>query len=219
MLELQATNAALDAIARRHGFDGFHLVGQSGGATLVGGVLGMRRDIGCAVIGAGRVYNPHSQWPKGPTGQTIDLFNPADGVSFIANQRNTRVMVITDPADQRVSEKNQTPFVQMLRLAGGKVDHFLVQATDEKRHGVTPYSLAVATACIRGDASQDIAQNLAKFVEKRVAAKAEQTKAEQAKTEQAKSEQTKPEPAKVEPTKAAPANMQTQLRPQQPPFR
>lgn len=209
LLELQVTNAALDAIKQRHKFEGFHLVGQSGGASLVGGVLGMRRDIGCAVIGAGRVYNPYTQWPKGPNGQTIYQFNPADGVSFIANQRNTRVMVITDPADQRVSEKNQTPFVNMLRLAGGKVDHFLVQATDDNRHGVTPYSLAVATACIRGETSENIAQNLAKFVEKRLAAKAEKAKADQAKVE----------PAKIKPAKAAPANMQTQLRPVQLAFR
>jgi hypothetical protein len=55
VLELNATNAALDAIKLRHGFEGFHLVGQSGGSALVGGMLALRSDIACAVIGSGRL--------------------------------------------------------------------------------------------------------------------------------------------------------------------
>ena len=54
VLELNVTNMALDAIKQRHGFDGFHLIGQSGGSKLVGGMLALRTDIGCAVIGAGK---------------------------------------------------------------------------------------------------------------------------------------------------------------------
>jgi hypothetical protein len=201
LLELHVTNAALDAIKQRHKLEGFHLVGQSGGSTLVGGVLGLRSDIGCAAIGAGRVYNPPSQWPKGPAGLTVEQFNPADRVAAIAQRRDTRIMVITDPEDRRVSEKNQTPFVQMLRFAGGKVDHFIVQATDENRHNMTPYALAATAACVRGDSSQDIAQNLTKLVEKRLADKA------------------KADANKIEPAKPAQPNVQTQLRPVQPPFR
>jgi hypothetical protein len=32
--------------------------GQSGGATLIGGLLGMRSDLGCVVIGAGLMSYP-----------------------------------------------------------------------------------------------------------------------------------------------------------------
>ena len=206
LLELHVTDAALDAIKRRHKFEGFHLIGQSGGSTLVGGVLGLRTDIGCAAIGAGRLYNPPSQWPKAPAGLTTEQFNPADRVAIIAQRRESRVMVITDPADQRVSEKNQTPFVQMLRFAGGKVDHFIVQATDENRHNMMPYAVTAAAACIRGDSSQDIAQSLAKLVEKRLADKA-------------KTDTNKAETNKAEPLKTAQPNVQPQLRPVQPPFR
>lgn len=206
LLELHVTNAALDAIKQRHKFEGFHLIGQSGGSTLVGGVLGLRSDIGCAAIGAGRLYNPPSQWPKMPSGVTIEQFNPSDRVAAIAQQRDSRIMVITDPADRRVNEKNQTPFVQMLRFAGGKVDHFIVQATDENRHNITPYAVAAGAACVRGDSSQDIAQGLAKLVEKRLADKA-------------KAELAKAESNKTEPVKTAQPNAQTQLRPVQPPFR
>src|SRR5262245_34340060 len=55
VLELNVTNAALDAIKKRHRFDGFHMMGQSGGSMLIGGMLAMRSDIGCAVIGSGRL--------------------------------------------------------------------------------------------------------------------------------------------------------------------
>src|ERR1700728_1638466 len=49
VLELAVTNAAMDAIKRRYRYDGFHIEGHSGGGTLVGGLLGLRNDIACAV--------------------------------------------------------------------------------------------------------------------------------------------------------------------------
>jgi hypothetical protein len=49
LLELNLMNAALDAIKQRYGFEGFHLVGQSGGSKLVGGIIGLRHDVACAV--------------------------------------------------------------------------------------------------------------------------------------------------------------------------
>src|SRR5207302_7978011 len=58
LLELHLMNAALDAIKRRYGFEGFHLVGQSGGSKLVGGLIGLRRDIACAVSGSGPLATP-----------------------------------------------------------------------------------------------------------------------------------------------------------------
>ena len=60
VLELNATNVALEAIKLRHRFEGFHVVGQSGGATLIGGLLTLRTDIGCAAIGAGRLAMPEA---------------------------------------------------------------------------------------------------------------------------------------------------------------
>jgi len=53
LLELQLVNAALDVIKQRYGFEGFHLVGQSGGSLLIGGLIGLRQDIACAVAGSG----------------------------------------------------------------------------------------------------------------------------------------------------------------------
>ncbi|WP_229266473.1 hypothetical protein [Leptospira sp. severe_002] len=172
LLELQVTNAALDAIKQRHRFEGFHLVGQSGGSTLAGGLLAMRADVGCAVLGAGRLVNPPNLWPKGPTGQIIEQFNVVDAAAIIAQRRTTRILLVTDPADQRVPEKFQTPFVQMVRQAGGQADQFLVQATDENRHGVTPYAHMTMAACVQGASSPEIAQQLTQLVAKRLADKA-----------------------------------------------
>src|SRR5580700_2145137 len=51
LLEQHLMNAALDAIKQSHGFEGFHLAGQSGGSTLVAALAGTRRDIACVVAG------------------------------------------------------------------------------------------------------------------------------------------------------------------------
>ena len=172
-------NAALDAIKRRHGFAGFHLIGQSGGSTLVGGMLAQRSDVGCAVIGSGRLLYDKARRSPDPA---ADYFNVADLVPVIAQKRTTRILVLTDPQDRKVPEPVQTGFVRMLRQAGGQADQFLVQAIDDDRHGVTAYSRTAAAACMRGASSEDIAQRLHLQVEKRLAAKAAVTQQQAAAT-------------------------------------
>ena len=178
-LELNVINAALDAIKRRHGFAGFHLIGQSGGSTLVGGMLALRSDVGCAVIGSGRLVYDRARRSPDPA---ADYFNVADWVPAIAQKRATRILVLTDPQDRKVPEPVQTGFVRMLRQAGGQADQFLVQAIDDDRHGVTAYSRTAAAACMRGASSEDIAQRLHLQVEKRLAAKAAVTQQQAAAT-------------------------------------
>jgi pimeloyl-ACP methyl ester carboxylesterase len=170
VLELNVTNAALDAIKKRHGFDGFHLIGQSGGSMLVGGMLALRSDVGCAVIGSGRLANDRPARPS-PDPAT-EYFNVADGVSEIARKRATRILVVTDPLDKKVPEPTQTNFVRMLRQAGGQADQILVEAMDDDRHGVVAYSRTSAAGCIRGASTQEIARELYVQIQKRLAAKA-----------------------------------------------
>jgi hypothetical protein len=165
VLELQATNAALDAIKRRHRFEGFHIVGQSGGSKLLGGLVALRDDIGCAVIGAGRLADKAG--PPPAFDPTLENFNVADSISTIARRRSTRIVVITDPVDQRVPGRTQTGFVQMLRQAGGQAEQIEVQATDQNRHGVATYARAALADCVRGAAPQEIAENVRKLVDQR----------------------------------------------------
>jgi len=170
VLELNVTNAALDAIKRRHGFDGLHLIGQSGGAMLVGGMLALRADVGCAVIGSGRLALEPP--PRRSPDPGADYYNVADAVSAIAPKRATRILLITDPEDRKVPEPTQTGFMQMLRQAGGQAEQILVQAMDDDRHGVVAYSRTAAAGCIRGASTQDIARELYVQIQKRLAAKA-----------------------------------------------
>jgi hypothetical protein len=170
VLELNVTNAALDAIKKRHGFAGLHLIGQSGGAMLVGGMLALRSDIGCAVIGSGRLA-PELP-PRRSPDPGADYYNVADAVSAIAQKRTIRILLVTDPQDSKVPEATQTGFVRMLRQAGGQADQILVEATDENRHGVVAYSRTTAAGCIRGASTQEIARELYVQVQNRVAAKA-----------------------------------------------
>ena len=170
VLELNVTNAALDAIKRRHGLEGFHLIGQSGGAMLAGGMLALRSDIGCAVIGSGRLANDKPVRPS-PDPAT-EYFNVADAVSEIARKRATQIFVVTDPLDKKVPEPTQTNFVRMLRQAGGQAEQILVQATDDDRHGVVAYSRTTVAGCIRSASTDEIARELYVQVQKRLAAKA-----------------------------------------------
>ena len=107
VLELNVTNAALDAIKKRHGFDGLHLIGQSGGAMLVGGMLALRSDIGCAVIGSGRLASERP--PRRSPDPGADYYNVADAVSAIAQKRSTRILLVTDPAGQQGAGGRRRP--------------------------------------------------------------------------------------------------------------
>ena len=53
MVELHAYSRALDALKERYKFEGFDLIGQSGGSTLIATMLAFRTDIRCAVLGSG----------------------------------------------------------------------------------------------------------------------------------------------------------------------
>jgi hypothetical protein len=174
MLELYATNQALEAIKRRHHFAGFHLIGQSGGATLVGGLLGLRNDIGCAAPGSGNMIQLARQ--KNPDAPTAWI-DPAAMAAKIVKGK-ARVLVVTDPNDTIVPAERQSPFVSRLRDAGGSVEQLFVQATDDKHHGVTLYAIYATEACMRGQSDAQIATGLASYVKARVASAKPNVKAD-----------------------------------------
>ena len=180
-IELQAVNAALDAIKQRHKFDGFHLIGQSGGAMVIGGLLGLRRDIGCAVPGAGVLARTGTP-PPGI--QLRDrMVNAAAAIDWIVRNSKARILVVTDPQDKIVAYGAQTRFVKALRKAGGKAEQYFVEATDEKHHGVMSYSMSAVSACIRGAPPIEISAGLARMRARFLAAKAQREAAEAANNE------------------------------------
>jgi hypothetical protein len=158
VLELHAMNAALDAIRRRHRFTGFHLVGQSGGAMLVGGLLALRTDIACAVPGSGPLDIRTDTSTLDPGKR---YFNASDLAPVIALNSRARILLVTDPADQRVLAEHQTGFLRKLRQAGGQAQQFFLRATDPLHHGVSRYASLAAAECIRGASDAQISVKLA----------------------------------------------------------
>jgi hypothetical protein len=61
---------------------------------------------------------------------------------------------LQDPEDHVVSIRNDLPFIDMLRKAGGKVEAFFVDSTDPEHHYTTPHAALVMRDCIRS-ASHD----------------------------------------------------------------
>ncbi len=154
LLELQLMNAALDAIKQRHGFEGFHLAGQSGGARLVFGLAAIRHDVGCAVAGSGQLGTEKAASQRGDPGQTyFEIDVPA-----LAHNHAARQIMITDPDDQQMpAATEQTPLALKLKQAGGAVEQFLVQSTAANHHDVTEYTRLIMAGCMLGKPYSDIA--------------------------------------------------------------
>ena len=160
ILEVQATNAALDAIKQRYGFAVFHVYGHSGGGLLVAGLLTLRKDVGCAVAADGLLApNPA---PKA-SDPALQFFDASAHVAAIAQNHAATILVVTDPKDTVVKAQNQTPFVQKLQVAGGKVDQFFVDAADDEHHFTTPDAEVVVTDCLGGASHDTIAADLARL--------------------------------------------------------
>jgi dienelactone hydrolase len=162
-LEVDLTGAALDAIKQRHGFEGFHLAGQSGGSKIAGGLIERRRDIDCAVLGSGRLVSPEFPKSKDPA---HNPFDPTENTSLLAQNRAVRVFLVTDKTDKRVPAAQQTAFVDRLRRAGRPVSQFFVVTTDDLHHNVFPYTELVTAGCVLDRPEQEIARAIGVMVKR-----------------------------------------------------
>jgi PAN domain len=167
VLELLATNAALDEIKRQYGFEGFHIYGHSGGGNLAAGLLELRNDIGCDVPAEGQLAKPNAHGIKVEKGTSADparqVFDVTEDVAVIARNRTARILVVTDPEDSIVRVEHQTPFVDKLRAAGRQVDQFFVHADDPGHHDTAGLAAMVVRDCVRGASRDEIAAHLAKL--------------------------------------------------------
>jgi len=173
LLELHLMNAALDAIKRNYGFEGFHLAGQSGGSTLVTGLAATRRDIACAVSGSGQVL----------TGRGSDSTDPArtllDSLGFvpsIARNRSLRFFMVTDQADRTVPARQQASFAEKMHRAGRDIPQYFVAATDDFHHGVVGYTQLVTGGCVLGKSDADIAMAVGIMVKRNAVFNAQRRK-------------------------------------------
>ena len=168
LVEVNLMDMALDALRQRYQFDGFHLVGQSGGGTLVFGLAEMRRDVGCLVSTSGAISSRQVVSRTDP-GKTF--FDVTANVRFLARNRDLRIIVISDPNDQTVPvATHQTPMVNRMREEGHKVLHLFVEATDPKHHhALLSYGTIAMGGCTRGKSDDEIARAIDTVVSRKEA--------------------------------------------------
>lgn len=173
-LEVEATHLAIDAINARHGFRGIHLMGQSGGAHLTGALVGTRTDIGCAVPGSGRLaFDEQYRAAQAGRPQHERHYSPDTALAeVVQNSHEARILVVTDPNDQRVPSHMQTDFVRKVQHAGGRIAQFFVTATDPLNHGAVPYVRRAMAGCLAGRSDEEIGASLDRLSRERLAAKA-----------------------------------------------
>jgi dienelactone hydrolase len=162
VLELDLMNAALDAIKRRHGFGGFHLAGQSGGSRIAGGLIGLRRDISCVVLGSGRLV-AEGRKSSDPGRNSFDVLQ---NIPQLAQNRSMRIFLVTDKMDKKVPAAQQTEFRDRLRRAGRQIPQFFVEAIDDNRHGVLAYTELVTAGCVLGRSDEEIARAVGTIVKR-----------------------------------------------------
>jgi hypothetical protein len=160
VLELDLMNAALDGIKRRHGFEGFHLAGQSGGSRIASGLIGLRRDISCAVLGSGSLAQAGAK--SSDPGRSD--FDPTQNIPQLVQFRFMRLFLITDKMDKKVPAAQQTGFIDRLRRAGRKVPQLFVEATDDNRHGVLVYTELAIAGCVLDRSDEEISRAVSTIV-------------------------------------------------------
>ncbi len=135
--EVALVDAALTRLKEHFGWRRLNLVGQSGGGHLVAALIARRADIGCAVITSGNTAvaqrNRENGWTTDITGHA-DFLDPIDHVAEVARHPPAKIIVLTDPQDERVSASVQTAYVEALRRVGVAVDHRFLPATGKLRH-------------------------------------------------------------------------------------
>lgn len=163
VLELELMNAALDAIKRRHGFEGFHLAGQSGGSRIAGGLIGLRRDISCLVLGSGPLVLAEG---AKSTDAGRSYFDATQNISQLAQNRSIRTFLVTDKMDKKVPVAQQTGFVDRLRRVGRQVPQFFVEAIDDNHHNVLIYTELVIAGCVLDRPAGEIARAVGTIVKR-----------------------------------------------------
>ena len=166
--EYASMNAAIDVIKERYGIAKIALAGQSGGGSIVAGLLALgRTDIVCAVPGSGafdltqlaELRAIKAGKPYGPEDRakySARFFSPAEHVRQIVADASRRVFVIGDPRDRNTFFVQQREFAERLQNAGHHARILYAPASDALRHGVAQYAIEIAGLCATGDSDTQI---------------------------------------------------------------
>jgi pimeloyl-ACP methyl ester carboxylesterase len=151
LLEIRVVIAALDELRARHGFSRIHLAGQSGGAHTVAGLAQMRVDVGCVVMASG-VISVKTRARDG--GRKIDSaikasYDPLDYIKDMQPQQGRRMIVMSDPDDQKVSFRSQREFVERVRARNLPILHVSADSGTDNFHGLHNESQSLAIDCAK----------------------------------------------------------------------
>ena len=118
------------------------------------GVIHVSARAAHAVITSGNTAvarrNRENNWMTDITGHA-DFFDPIDHVAEVARHPPAKIIVLTDPQDQRVSASVQSAYVEALRGAGVAVDHRFLPATGKLRHDLRLPGLLAAFTWLATD--------------------------------------------------------------------
>jgi pimeloyl-ACP methyl ester carboxylesterase len=168
--EFLTMNAAVDAIKARHRVELVHLVGQSGGANVVGALLTLgRTDVVCAVASSG-AFDPLARardlamqkavpWRGCDTNGVCDPYSVTEHVNGVAPARSRRIFLVGDPQDSNTAYRYQQAFADKLAGAGHTVVMLPAEAltTDPQRHALAHMANRVLGWCNAGFDTEHIA--------------------------------------------------------------
>jgi dienelactone hydrolase len=152
LLEVRVVMAALDVLKERHGFNRFHVVGQSGGGHTVASLLQKRTDLGCAVMTSGSmaVKSLHRDRGRSMTAKVAASYDPIEFVNALQDRPGQRMIVMSDPDDRIVSFRSQQEFVDRVKAKGLPILHLTAAADDERSHGLSSPGRRLAIDCAKG---------------------------------------------------------------------
>ena len=135
----------------------------------MGGLIGLRRDVACAVSGSGPLALPNGS--KNDAGRAnLDpgrtYCDVTQRIAEIAQNRALRILLVTDPADKTVPLAQQVGFVDKMRQAGRSVPEFMVEATDKEHHGVVAYAQLIIAGCVLGKTDAEIASAVSTIIKR-----------------------------------------------------
>jgi pimeloyl-ACP methyl ester carboxylesterase len=174
--ETALVDAALAALAQRHGIARWAVAGQSGGAAVAANLLARRGDIACAALGSGPLALQAQLAFQGADRALLgDLDDPIRHVDAIAADPSRRIFVLSDEADRLVPFSVQRPWVERAGARGLAVEHLARQGWGggPLNHDLTWQAVEVASLCAGEVSTAEIAARAGGGIHPAVAALAQ----------------------------------------------
>jgi hypothetical protein len=171
--EFLVMRATVDAFRERFAMTEVVLAGQSGGATIVGGLLALGlANVRCAVPASGgfdlaAMLDWHSSRQGIPSGHRehpammAGDFNVMDRIGYLRADPGRRIFVIGDKADKVTPFAQQKRFAEAVREGGHHAEVIEARAGGADHHGLAFAALKAAGLCASGATDDQIRRAVA----------------------------------------------------------